>query len=221
MKEYVPSTSYGSNLLNSGRTLEALACFLEVRDQWRQEHDGSSSAELEQLLGICYRMLGRLDTAEHCFAVAFALTEKPEHRARIKRDWAMVAVAKNDCRRAAALLDESLELLGESDDRLEYAATQGFHGRVHAKLGHGLTAQSYYELADSILLADAQNSPARAATYQLNNLVWWLKIATGVQRLRLARRAWRLATQAGNRKRKLQIASLIVCRPLSVRLFNR
>lgn len=222
MEECTPTISHGSALLNSGRTLEALVCFLEVRDEYRQTNEGSSSAEIEQLLGICYRLLGRLIAAEHCFRVAFALTEDHVHRARILRDWAMVAMARHDYERTNELLNESAHLLERRNEPLEYAATMGFLARVYARHGDTESARMHYQMADLMLQSGAHHDPARAATYELNNLVWWLKVASGPRRrLQLARRAWRLATITGNRKRQVQIVSLVIGRPLSIRLFDR
>lgn len=222
MQDYPPTISRGSQLLNSGQTLEALVCFLEVRDEQRQTTEGSSSAEIEQLLGICYRLVGRLDVAEHCFRVAFALTEDPVHRARIKRDWAMVAMSRRDYDQAVAHLDESMKLLERRDEQLEYAASMGFMARVYARRGDTLGANLHYQMANHMIRSAAHNDPDRAATYELNNLVWWLKTATGPRRrVRLARRAWSLASAAGNRKRKIQITSLLLCRPVSLLAFDR
>lgn len=222
MQDYPSTISRGSQLLNSGRTLEALICFLEVRDEHRQANEGSSTAEIEQLLGICYRLLGRLEAAERCFHVAFVLTEDRVHRARIKRDWSMVALAQHDYDQAIAHLDESMRLLERSGEQLEYAASMGFLARVYARQGDNKAAMLHYQMADHMLQSAAYTGPARAATYELNNLVWWLKVATGPRlRIRLTRRAWRLAVAAGNTKRQLQIASLLLCRPASLLMFDR
>jgi tetratricopeptide (TPR) repeat protein len=218
MEDYTPTTAYGSKLLNSGKTLEALACFLEVRDEVRQATEGSSSAEIEQLLGICYRMLGRFASANKAFQIAFALTEDRVHRGRIKRDWAMVYLAQRQFATAHEIVDESMRLIG-TNDRLEYAATMGFKARVHGNEGDRESARMYYATADAMLQSGAGQDPDRGATYELNNLVWWLKVARGVRRRKtLAGRAWRLAAAAGNRNRQLQIILLLACRPLAVRL---
>lgn len=215
MKEEVPSLPLGSRLLNSGYTQEALVCFLEVRDEHRQANDGSSSAEIEQLLGICYRILGRYDMAGRAFRIAFALTDDNVRRGSIDRDWAMVPFARGQYDVAHAALDSALELIAQSDP-LEYAATMGFKARVYAREGDVARANDYYRTVDG-MIRRSDDSDQRKATYELNNLVWWLKTTKGVRRRKqLAARAWKLASAAGNRQRQAQIAMLLFCRPLAM-----
>jgi tetratricopeptide (TPR) repeat protein len=222
LQDYQLSVERGSRLLNSGQTLAALVCFLEVRDEQRQVSEGASDAEIEQLLGISYRLLGRLDAAEHCFHVAFVLTEDRIRRARILRDWSMVALARQDYDRAVALLEDSMKLLERMDEQLEYAASMGFLARVFARRGLVKDADLHYQMADQMIRGAAHTNPARGAIYELNNLVWWLKVASGPRRrLQLTRRAWNLASAANHLKRKIQIASLLLCRPASLLAFDR
>ena len=217
MKEEAPSLPLGSRLLNGGHTQEALVCFLEVRDEYRQTNDGSSSAQIEQLLGICYRLLGRYDMAMRAFRIAFALTDDNVRRGSIDRDWAMVPFARGQYAVAHAALDSALELIAQSDP-LEYAATMGFKARVYAREGDIVRANDYYRTVDG-MIRRSDDGDQRKTTYELNNLVWWLKTVKGVrQRKKLAARAWELASAAGNRRRQVQIVLLLLCRPLATRV---
>lgn len=217
MEEEPPSLVLGSKLLNSGRTLEALVCFLEVRDEYRQVNNGRSRPVIEQQLGICYRLLGKYERANLAFRTAFLLTKDKVRRGCIKRDWAMVSVASDEFKTAHAVLNEAFALIAQSD-RLEYAATMGFKARVHACEGDTKRANDFYRAADGMIQRGDDND-SRKATYELNNLVWWLKVAKGPwNRKSLATRAWKLAAAAGHRGRQAQIVSLLICRPLAVRV---
>jgi tetratricopeptide (TPR) repeat protein len=207
----------GSKLLNSGRTIEALVCFLEVRDEYRQANNGRSRSVIEQHLGICYQLLGRYERANQAFRSAFLLTKDKVRRGCIKRDWAMVSVASCEFKTAHAVLDEAFALIAQAD-RLEYATTMGFKARVYACEGDTKRANDFYRAADG-MIQRGDGSDNRKATYELNNLVWWLKVAKGpLSRKDLAARAWKLAAAAGHRGRQRQIASLLICRPLAIRI---
>jgi tetratricopeptide (TPR) repeat protein len=217
MEEEPPSLVLGSRLLNSGKTIEALVCLLEVRDEHRQANNGRSRPTIEQQLGICYRLLGRHERANQAFRTAFLLSKDKVRRGCIKRDWAMVSLASKEFETAHAVLDEAFALIAQSD-RLEYAATMGFKARVYASQGDKSRADDFYRAADGMIQRGDGNDN-RKATYELNNLVWWLKVAKGPRNRRnLAARAWKLADAAGHQGRKVQIASLLICRPLTVRI---
>jgi tetratricopeptide (TPR) repeat protein len=216
MEEEPPSLVLGSRLLNSGKTIEALVCFLEVRDEYRQANNGRSRPTIEQQLGICYRLLRRYERANQAFRIAFFLTKDKVRRGCIKRDWAMVSLARKDFETAHGVLDEAFALIAQSD-RLEYAVTMGFKARVYAGQGDRNRADDFYRAADGMIQRGDDNDN-RKTTYELNNLVWWLKVAKGPRnRKNLASRAWKLADAAGHRGRKVQIALLLACRPLAVR----
>lgn len=126
-----PSTmEEGYALLNAGQTLDALVCFLEVRDEFRQDHDGSSNADIEQMLGICYRMLKRYAGAERAFRIALALTDDPVHKGRIERDRAMVPLEQRQFDMAERRLESSMDYL-RMRNSVEYFTSVGFLGRMY------------------------------------------------------------------------------------------
>lgn len=217
MEETPSSIALGSSLLNSGKPLEALICFLEVRDECRQDNGGRSRAAIEQQLGICYRLLGRLARAEQAFRSAYVLTKDSVRRGSIKRDWAMIHLARHDFQAAHDMVEKAFGLIGQRD-RMEYAATMGFKARVYACEGNGAQADDFYRAADE-MIRRGDDSDARKATYELNNLVWWLKTAKGLrQRKKLTQRAWKLASAANHRGRQVQCLLLFIFRPLAIRI---
>lgn len=225
MKDYTPSIPHGSRLLNSGKTLEALICFLEVKLELIQQAapspmaDRGMTAEIEQLLGICYRMLGRYSKARVAFENAFRLANNARDRGRILRDQAMLWLVQGQLENAWNDIRRSLEMLLRPEDAVEYACSVGFQARLFGKQGELYTARDHHRRADE-LLRQATDDPSEPI-YELNNLVWWLKVEKGFRsRYRLSRRAWRLAKANSNRKRQLQIALLLTCRPLSVRFLG-
>jgi len=198
----------GECVLNRSCPEQALRLFLAAEKVCGH----SLTAEVEQMLGICYRLLGKYSEATRAFEAAYRLAAKDDlHRGRIMRDWSMVLLAQKQYADAERYLNESLTLLYGTDHLVEHAATMGFLGRIYCAYGDKVTARMYFHLADT-------NLRGKADIYELNNLVGWMKAAPLFERCVLGRRAWRLAGKTGNRKRQAQIALLIVCRPLALRI---
>lgn len=206
----------GEKLLEAGRPREALEVFksIVVTDP---ESDG---AKLLQHMGICHRMLGELGAADEAFESALSLCgDDTVLAATILRNWSMVSLAKKDYSKAHEQLEGSLALLLQARDRVEYAASLGFRGRVFAREGETGDALEDYRAAHAVLMETTNDE--RFPTYALNNIVWWLKVERGLRlRFRLSIQAWQLADKALNRKRQVQIALLLVCRPLTNRVFR-
>ncbi len=206
----------GSKALTSGDTPGALQRFLQAKEAMGI----SLTAEVEQLIGICHRMLGMYTKAEEAFEEACRRAKTDTHTGRIKRDWGMVPLECGLYDKALALFMSSLHLLmqdGEApvdpEQRVEYFVTIGFIGRAHStqrtRENHQL-AQKQLRTADRELRGHAP--------YELNNLVWRLKVEPFRKRIRLVRRALRLAREARNRPRMIQITLLLACRPLGMRI---
>lgn len=181
---------------------------------------GPLKAQAEQLAGICHRLLGKYDSAEHAFNVAYGHAEDDLHRGRIKRDWGMVYLDRDLADKAMELLDESLSLIRLARDAdptdealVEYFVTMGFIGRAHLARGDIESAQLYMRSSDGRL----KGHPP----YELNNLVWLLKASPFGIRCGLLPRAWRLARKAGHRKRQIQVVLTAVSPALTRRLTGR
>lgn len=209
MKTYEESIAAGSALLNAGDPLGALQIFQKAAEQL-----GASNAtsEVLQLIGVCWRMLGDYNQAAKMFGRAYKIADNDSDRGRIKRDWAMVPLEQDRFDEAYACLDESLALL-VNYDVVEYTVTVGFFGRIFARSGEREAAYIQHHMTD--LMLRFHGAPP---IYELNNLVHWMEVAGLRQRIKLGRRAWPIARQHANRRRLEQIALLIVCRPLAIRL---
>lgn len=179
---------------------------------------GRRSAELHQQFGICFRLQGYHDEALQALKIAFKLARTELLRGQIQRDLGMVFLSKRRYDDAMACLVASIKILGNlcqqsPDDKAiktEHYVTLGFIGRVKL-VPNKTTARAYLRIADRAL----KGQPP----YELNNLVWLLKAEKLSNRLRLFRRAWRLARSSGNRDRQLQVVLTTLSPPLS-RLVN-
>ena len=202
-----PTMESAGELLNRGKTQEALDAFHDVHlEQVRRGE--SPTPEVLQMIGVCYRMLRDYRHADMAFTEALDHATTDEQHGKIFRDWAMVPLEQDERERALEMLESSERYL-RSNPR-EQAATLGFEGRFLAKTKDYSGARWAYAEADERLrrFPDTQ-------VYQLNNLVWWLKIESSpITRAKLARRAWQLARQTKNRKRQAQIALLLAFWPL-------
>jgi tetratricopeptide (TPR) repeat protein len=194
------------NLLNKGRTWDALHAFYDARDEQMQHSaDGQPSAEVMQMIAICCRMLRYYRRADEAFETAYALAYGNDKlRGKILRDWAMLSLVQREYHDALARLEGSLELLIE--DPVEHATSLGFRARVHGKMGNREQALKDFQEANEKL----RGRPP----YELNNLVWWLKYEPDATvRRMLSGHAWHLAKDVKNRKRQAQIVLLLVRRP--------
>lgn len=206
----------GESALNRGDPREALSQFSYAS---MLAEDDRTKAQAEQSAGICHRLLGNYRSARAILGIAYGYAEDDLHRGRIKRDWGMVDLDQGDAGAAMKLFNESLELIRkttsedslEGEARIEYFVTLGFIGRAYLALGEPDTARIYLHTADGQLQGHAP--------YELNNLVWWMKACSFRRRRKLAPRAWKLAREAGNRNRQVQVL-LTAASPTFARLIE-
>jgi hypothetical protein len=204
----------GSTVLNKGRHREAADIFRLIITMT----GGTAPAEAYQQLGICLRLLQEHGGAEGAFRTAFFKATSEFHAGQILRDWAMCDLDRRDFVSARDHLEHSCRLLAYSGPkdasssqemrvqrRIEYFVTVGILARYFALLGGGdnyKTARVHYRTVDVEL--------SNTAPYELNNLVWWLKIEMPKKRYKLGRRAFRLARVAGNSMRQVEIVLIVI-----------
>lgn len=208
MDTYRESITAGSAKLNAGDTQGALQVFQDVAEQL----GAKPTSEVLQLVGICWRMLDDAKRATWAFGRAYEVATNDVDKGRIMRDWAMVPLMQGKFDDAHKCLVESLNLLS-GNDAIEYAVTWGFIGRVHAWSGDNLAAYIHFHGADMMLRTE--HAPR---IYELNNLIHWMEVVSLDERIKLAVRAVPIAVKYANRRRIEQIALLIICRPLAIRL---
>jgi tetratricopeptide (TPR) repeat protein len=192
----------GTALLEAGQTIRALDVFSELLAGM----GARPTAELLQYVGICQRMLGEYDESERMFGKAYEVAAgNDSHKGRIMRDWGMVPLSKGDAATAKKCFEESLALLHGRENVVEHATTMGFVGRAYLIGGDRKSAAMYFKMADLEL-----RKPDSPHTYELNNLVWWMKAVGLLTRLQLALRAMPLARAKRNKKRQVQIVLLAI-----------
>lgn len=196
----------GDTALNRGDTEKALSYFSSaslVADDHRDK------ARAEQSAGICLRLLKQFEDAKAVFGIAYGYAEDDLLRGRIKRDWGMVFLDEGQADKAMELFEESRHLIlsigldhpDKNKAHIEDYVTLGFIGRAYLVLGDKESARMHMKSADDELRG---HEP-----YELNNLVWRMKVSPPlIRRKLLFPRAWRLAREAGHRKRQLQILLL-------------
>jgi tetratricopeptide (TPR) repeat protein len=189
----------GSRALNKGDLDSAIALFESVREELRR-------SDIEQQLGICYRLAGRVNDSAAAFDAALELSSSDFDTARILRDRGMLYLTLGDTEAAIRDFEQSCDLLQyrgddaswSQDDRCtEYFVSLGFVGRAYLAIGEKPSARSQLQIADSALRG--------RVPYELNNIVWWMKAEHFGARLKLLPRALRLASQAKNHKRTAQV----------------
>lgn len=196
-------------LLNRGKTWQALMAFYDVRDQQMQDDtSGRPSGEVMQMIGVCCRMLRYYQRAEDAFKQAIDLAgDNLELRGKIYRDWSMVPLVQGDIQRAGELAVLSQSCLLRFPRELEI--TKAFIGRVFMKRGDYMAAVDFFREVDGNL---AKMKDTR--TPRLNSLVWWLKVESNpIKRVTLGCRGLQYAVANRNPKRVLQILLLLAVGP--------
>ena len=147
--------------------------------------------------------------AHELFDRVIADTGNPALRARAQRDKAMLLMEQQCYTEALALLRLARQHYTRARDEVEDAATCGFIGRVEYLDGqNGLL---------NLMLADKVLRRGDNRVYELNNLVWLMKVVNPIHRQQLLCRALRLAVRTGYRRRAAE-ALLIAISP---RLYDR
>ena len=147
--------------------------------------------------------------AHELFDRVIADTGNPALRARAQRDKAMLLMEQQCYTEALALLRLARQHYTRARDEVEDAATCGFIGRVEYLDGqNGLL---------NLMLADKVLRRSDNRVYELNNLIWLMKVTHPLRRQLLLFRALWLAVRTGYRRRAVE-ALLIAISP---RLYDR
>lgn len=204
----------GITAMNCGDTELAIVLLEDIRKVLRH-------SDVEQALGICYRLTGQHDKSAAAFEAALKLSSNNFDTARILRDRGMLRLslgkgAHQDFEDSCILLQGLLnDAVTEKKKRLieeEYFVSLGFIGRalLYSNSGKRQEALFLLETADAVLKG--------RAPYELNNLIWRLKAERLIRRLILLPRALRLASQARNRKRAVQAMTIALSPRLAERI---
>lgn len=196
----------GSTALNKGRTTAALGYFNNAAAAIAPRMD----PEIEQLRGVCLRVLGRLDEAAAAFKAAKCATTPEQRilRGNIWRDWSMIPFKQGDLLKAGTMIEKSLRLLQVPDEPLApedeaerhwgYWNSFGFRARIDA--AHGERALLTFK---QVRLAQKGKAPD-----ELNTTVWEMKAQWWFPRWKLLPRALKLSFRARNVKRVAQVVLL-------------
>jgi tetratricopeptide (TPR) repeat protein len=213
----------GIAAMNCGNTELAILLLEKVREECSQTGEARPLPDIEQLLGICYRLVGRYSESKRSFDTALELSSNDFDRSRILRDRGMLRLslgnveAHQDFKDSCILLQGLLNDAVVKDKRLieeEYFVSLGFIGRALLYSNSGKRQETLF------LLKTADDALKGRAPYELNNLIWRLKAERLIRRLILLPRALRLAHQARNRKRAVQAIAITISPRLADRLIR-
>jgi tetratricopeptide (TPR) repeat protein len=204
----------GDKALEEGRVAEATRCAEQAASLLGNE----PTAEVKELLGICYWLSGRREEAFAAFADALRLAQTPVRRAQILRSRGILQLgysndeALRDFNESCHILSYDSEAARNSERVLEYFVSVRFVGRAQLALGNRKAAYREMQRADNELRG---HTP-----HELDNLMELLKVAPRGERGAYAKRAFALARRAGNRKCCWQIILLVARRPFPRRIVN-
>lgn len=181
------------------------------------------AAALQQC-GIANRLLGEPEYAINIFTDAISLLVKLLHKqadddqavvrrtlAGCYRDRAMAYLESSwpsDNAKAPDDVDESLGLLDEQLDRVDWLNTVGFRGRVKL-LGGQPDAEQDLKVAFWGLHDLTEEDHPSIRTFELNALVWLLKVSHPLPRLCYVPMAARLLVHERNKQRAAEVAVLL------------
>lgn len=192
----------GNNSLNKGDFADAANTFLLASGQ---TDDSYEIAAAFQMRGVALRLNKEFEEAHVALGTATLYARGNEElRLRIERDKAIVYMDEGKLWQASQLADDSYTGLRDMGSVTEAAASLGFLGRVRLRVGNKTEAYRMISQADA-LLRSSNNS-----TYELNNLIWLLKLARPLMRLNLLPRTLWLIQQTGQTRRLVEVASLAV-----------
>ncbi len=143
--------------------------------------------------------------AHELFDRVIADTGNPALRARAQRDKAMLYVEEERYDEAEKLLSAARGEYDASYNWVEFWCTRGFEARVFYAQGKHALAREHLHSADHGLRGQHD-------LYELNNLVWLMKVVNPIHRQLLLCRALRLALRTGYHRRALE-ALLIAISP--------
>lgn len=167
----------------------------------------NQAAKAEQMRGIALRLLGNFERSLKTFDMALnhAMNDWGNKllQSAIMRDKAMAYIDRGDdgdIEKAYTLLTRSNNGLGPEE--LEAWVTWGFIGRVNLLLGLRRLAAVYMTEADEHLRNGADRN------WELDNLIWLMR-TSAKHRFGSAVRAWWLATDTGQSRRKAEILVVV------------
>lgn len=180
-------------------------------------YEGDEALGYLNQAAINYRLAGdgRFDDpywvkAHELFDRVIAEAQEGELRNRARRDKAMLCLEEEHYDQARKLLRIADVELATDRNWVELHCTQGFQGRVYYEQGLRGLALFYLHVADHGLRG-------KHDLYELNNLIWRMKVVNPIYRQLLLCRALRLAVRTGYRRRAAE-ALLIAISP---RLYDR
>ena len=180
-------------------------------------YEGDEALGYLNQAAINYRLAGdgRFDDpywvkAHELFDRVIANAQASELRNRARRDKAMLYVEEERYDEAEKLLSVARGEYDASNNWVEFWCTWGFEARVFYAQGKHALAREHLHSADHGLRGQHD-------LYELNNLVWRMKVVNPIHRQLLLCRALRLAVRTGYRRRAAE-ALLIAISP---RLYER
>lgn len=180
-------------------------------------YEGDEALGYLNQAAINYRLAGdgRFDDpywvkAHELFDRVIANAQASELRNRARRDKAMLYVEEERYDEAEKLLSAARGEYDASYNWVEFWCTRGFEARVFYAQGKHALAREHLHSADHGLRGQHD-------LYELNNLVWLMKVVNPIHRQQLLCRALRLAVRTGYRRRAAE-ALLIAISP---RLYDR
>ena len=192
----------GWNAMNHGLFTESAEAF-HYASQVGEENADIAAAH--QGHGIAMRLLGEYLESHVSFGTALLYARQdPALKLRIMRDEALTYMAEGKLQRAYDMAHDSFIGLSRFDQD-ESAASLGAMGRIELQRGHRADALRMFNEADGIL-----NRPGSNLDYQLNNLIWLLKVARPALRLAILPRGLRLIKATGQSRRKIEVVILVV-----------
>lgn len=194
---------------------------IERAQAFEQAHDNTVAAELFESLAkelnrpdlanqaaINWRLAKNYERAHAAFNEAYRqslLSGDTSLADRVRRDKAMLLLEQEAFDDAATMLEASRQSQQVAGEKLEAAVTLGFIARVTLRQGDVHLAQSELRQVDNELRGQHD-------VYELNNLIWLLKVERPPRRLALMIRTIRLAGKTGYRHRAVE-AGLITISP--------
>jgi hypothetical protein len=189
--------------LNAGQFIDSADDFANATEEARSTYEKACAY---QMMGVALRLDGHsTQVALIAFGIASDLSEDGEElQYRIERDGAMLFADINELLIAYQMLWSSYKGLEGLGSKTEAAISLAVLGRVVNRLG------DKDEAFRLMIRADRHLRASDSRTYELNNLVWLLKLVNPLARLALLPRVIRLIRQTGQRRRLAELALLVI-----------
>ena len=160
------------------------------------------------LAAINFRLAREWDQSRTCFKQLLAsLPVGSLERRRVLRDYSMLLVDMGELETALVMIGPVCCVQSNDLNTTEYGASVSIRARIYALKGDVDRALEDFEEADRLIRTS--DGPVNHV-YRLNNMVWWMKYCSPIDRLRLALIGAFLALRTSYTRRLVEVLILAV-----------